>query len=349
MSTHPLAAGVPLLAAGRARRRRRALRSTALLVSLTVAVAVAALCLGAYAVAPPDVARALAGRGDAGDLFVVRELRLPRLVLGLLVGAALGAAGALFQTALRNPLAAPDVVGVTWGSSVAAVYALIVLGLSGAAVSLAAFLGGLAATAAIGALAWRGGLAGHRFVLTGVAVAALAAALLNYLLTRSDVRDARTALVWLVGSVGSARWGEIAVIALALGVLLPAGFLVARPLRALALGDPLAAGLGVRVTRARTAVIVTGVALASVATAAAGPVAFVALVAPAIARSLAGDDGPALGASVLAGMLLVAGADLAALHLVPGGTQVPVGVVTGAVGAPYLLWLLATEGRRGRR
>ncbi len=340
------ASPVAALRAGRRSRRRREAAVIAALAAGLLGVAALSVTLGAFAISPADVVRVLLGGGEGIERVVVMDLRLPRLVLGVLVGAAFGVAGAVFQTVLGNPLASPDILGVNLGASLAAVAGLLLLGVTGAAVSLMAFGGALAVAAAIYALAWRGGVSGHRFVLIGVAAAFMAGALLNYLLTRSDVRDAQTALVWMVGSLGRAGWGQLAVAAAASAVLLPLAAWLSAALRALQLGDDAATGLGVHAERARLGLIVTGVALAATATAGAGPVAFVARGAAPIARRLAGGGGAALLPAALVGALMVTLADLIALHGLPGAVQAPVGVVTGAVGAPYLMWLLATSDRR---
>jgi iron complex transport system permease protein len=322
------------------RRRRRHRFVTSTLAATLVGVCAAALTLGEFAVTPLEVLTALAGGADAGTSFVVVDLRLPRLLLGVEVGVALALAGAMFQTVLRNPLASPDIIGISQGAGAGAVLALLVLGLQGAEVSLVALAGAVTAGALLYAVSWRGGIAGFRFVLSGIAVAYLATSFVGYLLTRAQVQDAQTALTWLTGSVGSATWPAVRLLALALAVLLPAVALGIRPMRALLLGDDVAAGLGTRPERARVVVIGLGVCLAAVATAVAGPLAFVALTSGPIARRLLGDGSVGLLPTALAGATLVAAADLVAQHALPG-VQVPVGVVTGVVGGPYLVWLLA--------
>jgi iron complex transport system permease protein len=343
------AAALAGLRAGRRSRRRREAAVTVALAAALLAVATLGMTLGDFDISPADVLRVLLGGGEGIERFVVMDLRLPRIALGVLVGAAFGVAGAVFQTVLGNPLASPDIIGINWGASVAAVAGLLILGVSGAAVSLMAFAGALGVAGAIYLLAWRDGVAGYRFVLIGVAVGFMASAVLNYLLTRSDVRDAQSALVWMVGSLGSAGWTEIAVTAAALAVLLPAAAALAGSLRALQLGDDAAVGLGVRAERARLWLLVAAVGLAAVATAAAGPVAFVGLVSAPIARRVVGTGSLALLPAALTGALVVTLADLVAQHGLPGGMQAPVGVVTGAVGAPYLLWLLAVSDRGAAR
>ena len=222
MSARGAAVGGGIARGARRARLRRAHRVELALVVLVLGIAALSLSLGAYAIPPADVLRTLLGDGTGREEFVVLELRLPRLTLGVLVGAALGMSGEIFQSVLRNPLASPDIIGVTVGASVAAVLALLVLGLGGVAVSAAAFGGALIVAAAIYLLAWRDGVSGARFVLIGVAVAFMAYAVLGYLLTRADIRDAQTALVWMVGSLSGAGWDEIVVVAVSLAVLVPA-------------------------------------------------------------------------------------------------------------------------------
>ncbi|MFB2579924.1 FecCD family ABC transporter permease [Herbiconiux sp. P15] len=336
-----------MLAAVRRVGGGRLVAVTAVLVVLLVTFAVLALMLGDRVLPPGDVLAALVGQGSGGDRFVVLGLRLPRLVLAVLVGAAFGLAGAVFQSLLGNPLASPDIIGILQGASAAAVGAILLLGWSGLAVSFAAFAGAVLVAALITVLASRHGMAGSRFVLIGIALAFLAQAAIGYLLTRADVRDAQAALVWLVGSLGTVQPEEIAVMAIA-GVVLALGLALLAPrLRMLQLGDEAAAALGVRVVPTRLLLTLVAVGLAAVATAAAGPVAFVAFVSAPIARRLLGGGtrgGAALVTSALVGAVVVSGADIIAQHGLPG-LQVPVGIVTGVVGAPILLALLARGNR----
>lgn len=304
------------------------------------------LTVGGYTMSLPELGRTLVGQGEGGDAFVVFRLRVPRLLLGILVGAAFALAGALFQTVLRNPLAAPDILGISGGASLAAATAILLGGLSGAAVSLAAGGGAVVVAVAIYLLAWRHGVSGYRFVLIGVGIAFLVNAGIGYLISRTDVNDVREALVWMVGSLGTPEWRDLAVLAVVLLVLLAVLALLAPRLRILQLGDDTAGGLGIRVERTRLALLAVGVALAAVATAFAGPVAFVAFVSAPIARRLVPTSGLALVPSALVGVALVLAADLTGQNLL--GTPVPVGIVTGVIGAPYLLWLLATSNHEGR-
>ncbi|MBG6238112.1 iron complex transport system permease protein [Mycetocola sp. CAN_C7] len=329
-------------------RRGRERGILVILSSLAIAVAALSLAIGAYSLSLPDLLLTLLGQGTGSDNVIVFRLRLPRVVLGILAGAALAVAGALFQSLLRNALASPDLIGISGGASVTAAGAILLFGASGAVVSLSAFGGALIVAAAIYLLAWRNGMSGYRFVLIGVGVAFLLQAVLGYLLTRGDVRDVSQALVWMVGGVGGAEWSDIAVLAAGLAILLPLVGVLAGRLRILQLGDDTAGGLGVPVERTRLLLLLIAVALCAVATAYVGPIAFVAFVSAPIARRLVGDGSLALVSSALVGVVLVLGADFVAQHALPGELQVPAGIITGIIGAPYLLWLLATADRGGR-
>ena len=339
--------------------QRGPLNRTAVLAAAVVVMFFVSVLLGSYTVTVPDfftiVTNHLTGGPKIpGASFIVMENKLPHAVIGTMIGVAFGLAGALFQTMLRNPLASPDVIGISSGASAAAVVAIVVFGASGATVSGAALAGALAVAVLIYAISsgrnrgpGRGNAAGNRLVLAGVGIAAALQAVVGFLMTRADIRTAADALVWLNGSLNSATWERAGVLFLALAVLVPAVVFIAGPLRILELGDDAAAGLGLRVAATRLALVVIAVSLAAVATAAAGPVAFVAFLAGPIARRFTGR--PGLPASALVGALIVLAADYFAANLAPlllGGTVLPVGVVTGALGAPFLLWLLVTTNRK---
>lgn len=333
-------------------RARRSLRVRGTAVAAALAVGVVAVLCGALSygdvvIPVPDLLATLFGGGNGGTRFVLFDLRMPRALIGLLVGAAFGMSGAVFQTMLRNPLASPDVIGISSGASAAAVVGTMVFGLSGPALSLSALCGALLAAAAIYAFAWRQGVTGYRLVLVGIGVGAALSSLISYLMTRAQVDEAQQALVWITGSLNERAWNEFWPLLASLVVLVPVTLLTSRALRPLELGDETATGLGTRVQGARLGLLGCAVALAGVATAAAGPVAFVAFVSAPIARRLMPGRGPALVASALTGSLIVLVADFAAQHLL-GPTQFPVGVVTSVIGAPYLLWLLARTNRVGR-
>jgi iron complex transport system permease protein len=331
---------------GAVRRADRRRRATIVGVGAVVAIAIAlaALSFGAAGLSPDRVLAVLLGGGDRLDRFVVLDLRLSRILGALLVGVAFALAGAVFQSTLRNPLASPDILGISAGASVAAVWAILALGASGALVAGLAFGGGLAVSLVIWLAAWRQGLHGVRFVLVGVGMAYLCGSTVSWLLARSEVREAQTALHWTVGSVADVRGDALAALAIGIAVCAIGLAFATRALRPLALGDDHARALGVRADAARVALLVIAVALVALATSVAGPVAFVALIAPAVARRLAGGGGAAVAAAGVVGAALTLGADVVGQFAIPGFTA-PIGIVTGVIGAPYLLWLLARTER----
>lgn len=331
-------------------RRRRRARFALVTAALAVA-AFAALCVslsvGDYSLPLTDVVATLFGGGDTGTRFVVLELRLPRALLGLLVGCCFGLSGAVFQTLLRNPLASPDIIGVGSGAGAAVVLAGGLASLSGTPLSFVALAGALVTGAAVYLLAWRKGVTGYRLVLIGLGIGTGLSSVISYQMTRSDVTEAQTAFLWLSGSLNGRSWPQFWPLLVGAALLVPLTSLAARALPALQLGDDAAGGLGSRVERDRLALLACATALAGVATAAAGPVGFVAFVSPPIARRLLPGQGAALLPAALTGALLVSFADLVAQHALPG-TQLPVGIVTSVIGAPYLLWLLARANRVGQ-
>jgi iron complex transport system permease protein len=317
------------------------------LAVVTAALAVIAIGTGDYPVSPGEVIDALLGGGSRATSFIVETLRLPRVVCAVLVGIALGTSGAMFQSLTNNPLGSPDIVGFTTGSAVGALFVITVLGGSGLQVSAGALAAGLITAALVYGLAFkRSGVSGYRLVLVGIGISALAMAAIDYLLTRARIEEAVAATVWLVGSLNGRGWDQVRPLAAALVVLVPAALLLARPLRLLEMGDEAARALGLRVEPARVAIVLVAVALVAVATTAAGPIAFVALAAPQLARRLALLPNPGIATSALMGAALVLASDVAAQRLLP--TQLPVGLVTGLTGGVYLAWLLVAERKRGR-
>ncbi|MQA77985.1 MAG: iron chelate uptake ABC transporter family permease subunit [Streptosporangiales bacterium] len=339
------ARGVVLRA--RLQRRARVTAVTLGLAGVCFAVCCVSLSVGDVHIPVLDVVRTLVGAGDGGTDFIVNRLRLPRVLVAVLAGAAFGLSGAMFQTLVRNPLASPDIVGITAGASAAAVIAILSFGLSGYAVSLAAFVGALGVAIAIYLLAWRGGVTGYRMVLIGIALAAVMTSVVSFWLTRAEVYDAQDALIWLTGSLNAKTWTTVRILGLSASVLAPLAFLASRRLDVLQLGDETARAIGVAVERSRLGVLVVAVAVTAVATAAVGPVAFVAFTAGPIARRLVGHGAIALVPAAFVGALTMTAADFLAQHAFASVTF-PVGVVTAIVGAPYLLWLLAVTNRVGR-
>ena len=324
-------------------------------LGLVVLVGAVSVARGDFPIPLGQVLDVLLGGGARGQRFVVLDLRLPRALTGVLVGAALGVAGAVFQAIARNPLASPDILGVTWGAGAGAVTAITFAGSMGAVggtvatvgVPLAALGGGLAAGLLVHALAWRRGIEGFRLVLVGIGITAVTGNFTHYLLTVGDVTDAARVMVWISGSLNGRGWEHVVPVGLALVVLIPAALVGTRLLGALQFDDDTVRGLGVRLNGARSVMLLLAVVLAAVATASAGPVAFVALASPQIALRLAGTATPPLLGSAVVGALLVVVSDLAA-RLAFGGFELPVGVVTAVLGAPYLMYLLVRSRREAR-
>ncbi len=325
-------------------RPRHLLASSAVVVT-AAAVAVVSLAVGEVPLAPARVLAALTGRGTAAEALVVLELRLPRVLLALAVGAVLGMSGATTQLTAGNALASPDLLGVTAGASAGAVTVIVAADRPGASAPLlalgvvgAAVLGGLVAAALVALLLWWVALDGLQPLLVGVGVSALFSGLVSGLLVSASIDDAARATVWLTGSLNARGAQELAVVAVALPLLVVLWAMSSR-LSTFALGADVARALGTSTARTVTTALVISVVAVSLATAVAGPVAFVALVAPHLARTLTASPWPPLGASAAAGALLVTGADLVArTALAP--VLLPVGAVTALVGAPFLVWLL---------
>jgi iron complex transport system permease protein len=314
-------------------------------LTATLAVTVYSIGRGSFAISPGDVIQVLLGGGTTAQRLIVLDLRLPRILAAVLVGAALAVAGALTQTFARNPLASPDVLGVTSGASLGAVAVIVLGGSATVGVPFAALAGALLTAAAVYLLAWRRGIDGYRLVLVGLGVGEVLTSGVSWLLVRAEIVDATRATIWLNGSVAGVDWPQIRPLAVALAVLLPLAVAAGFALQALHFDDDVARGLGVRLQTAQLAVVLTAVALAAAAVAAAGPIEFVALVVPQIALRLCGGSRPPLLVSAILGALLVASADLIARSLL-STRELPVGLVTAIIGAPYLLWLLTRANRR---
>lgn len=306
--------------------------------------------VGDFPIGLPQVIRTLLGRGEQVDEFVIMDLRMPRALAGLVVGIALGVSGAITQSIARNPLASPDVLGITSGASAVAVFLVTVSGGAAAAVtdtvglSAAALVGGLTTGLLVYFLAWRRGIDGFRLILIGISVTAVMEALTTWLLVTADIRDVAQAQAWLVGSLDNRSWGEVEVALWGTLVLLVVVAAVAFQFKPMHFGDEVAAGLGVRYTAVRAVLLLCAVLLAGVAVSAAGPVPFVALVAPQVAMRLARCPTPPMVASGLVGALLLIGSDLVARAVLP--VSLPVGVVTAAIGGPFLVYLLVRANLR---
>ncbi|WP_156760860.1 FecCD family ABC transporter permease [Microbacterium karelineae] len=326
--------------------RRRARRVAPFVVLGAIAgLVIFGLVDGSQRIPAPDALLAAVGLGDGGSTFIVQQLRMPRVVVAAVAGACLGAAGALMQGLMRNPLASPDILGVTGGASLAAVVA-IGAGIPPAWLPFAAATGAIVAVAIIQSLARRTGAGGARLVLVGIGVHAIAGAVTTLVVARIDPQRLGAAEVWLAGSLHARDAAHVTIALLGAAVLVPLAFALLRGLAVIELGDEIAIGAGVAVPHTRALVLIASALLAGVAVAVTGPLGFVALGAPHIARRLVGPtSAPMLAMSMLVGALLVLAADALGQRLLDDAA-IPAGVVTAALGAPYLLWLLHRTGRR---
>ena len=322
---------------------------------LTVAVlavawpvmAVIAMSTGDLHIPLSQVLDSILGRGTPENDLIVRDWRGGRVLCALFVGAALGAAGAAFQSLTRNPLGSPDVIGFTSGAATGALLEILVFGGGSAAIATGAIGGGLVTALIVFLLAMRRGGSGFRLILTGIGLTSMLWGINSYLLVRADLNDALAAQAWLFGSLNGRSWPQLWPVLGVVVVGIPALIGLSRPLGLLELGDDFAVGLGVRPARIRGAVIVVAVLLTAGAVATAGPLLFVALAAPQIARRLTGSSGVGVLAAALLGGLLVALSDLAATRVF-APTQLPVGIATGLLGGIYLAGLLILQWRKGK-
>ncbi|MDX3570877.1 FecCD family ABC transporter permease [Streptomyces sp. ID05-47C] len=323
---------------------------TLLLAAATFLVFCLSISVGDFPIGLPNVIATIFGRGEQVDQFVIMDLRMPRALAGLVVGIALGVSGAITQSIARNPLASPDILGITGGASAVAVFLVTVSGGTAAAitdsvgVSAAALAGGLGTGLLVYFLAWRRGIDGFRLILIGISVSAVMEAITTWLLVSADIRDVARAQAWLVGSLDNRSWNEVWVALWCSLVLLVVVTGAAFQFKPMHFGDEVAAGLGVRYGRVRAVLLLCAVLLAGVAVSAAGPVPFVALVAPQVAMRLTRSPTPPMVASGLVGALLLTGADLTARTALP--ISLPVGVVTAAIGGPFLVYLLVRANLR---
>ncbi len=316
-----------------------------ILALIAVAIGLVSLATGSYGLSIPQVVGALTGHEDGIVRTIVLEWRLPRVLLAALFGLALGAAGAIFQSLTRNPLGSPDIIGFDTGAYTGALIVMLVTHASGVyATTIAAIGGGLATAALVYLLAYRRGVQGFRLIITGIGVTAMLGSVNTWLLLHASAQDAVHASYWGAGSLGSANYGQLvpaAVVILALCCGLAA---LQRSARVLELGDDAARQLGVSAERTRLLLVIVGVALSATVTAFAGPIAFISLSAPQIARRLTRSPGVTPGAAAVTGCVLLLAADWIAQHALP--VTLPVGIITVVLGGGYFVWLLIAEGRR---
>ncbi|QBI56020.1 FecCD family ABC transporter permease [Streptomonospora litoralis] len=332
-------------ARGRRQRARRRRIVIAVLAVLIVLVFAASLMFGRTFYPIGDVVRVALGEDVPGASFTVGRLRLPRAVLAVAAGLCFGLSGVTFQTMLRNPLASPDIIGISAGAGTAATFAIVVLSLTETAVAVFAVAAGLAVALLVYALSFKSGVSGTRLILIGIAIAAMLDSVTTYILDQAAQWDLQEAMRWLTGSLNGATWAEAVPVVAALLVAGPLLLYKSTDLSILQLGDETAAALGVRVDRTRLVAVVGAVGLIAFATASAGPIAFVAFLSGPIAARMVGPNGSLLVPAALVGALLVLVADFVGQYAL--GTRYPVGVVTGVLGAPYLVYLIVRTNRAG--
>jgi iron complex transport system permease protein len=328
-----------------ARMSVRPLAVSVLLVLAALAVGVLALGTGEFTLTPGEVLRALAGEGTRAARLVVVEWRLPRVLLALLIGVALGLAGAVFQALTRNPLGSPDVIGFNMGAYTGVLVVTVFVGNGYYPVAGGALVGGLGTAVVVYLLAFKRGVQGFRLIIVGIAISAMLTSVNQWFITKVDLQAAFAAALWGQGSLNGLGWAQVAPVAAVVGVLCLVLIAYGPRLALLEMGEDAAAALGVRVEATRLAYLLIGVALTAVATAAAGPISFVALAAPQLARRLTRTPGIALVPSAAMGAFLLMLSDwLAQRAFAP--TQLPVGIVTVSVGGIYFDWLLVRQARR---
>ena len=327
------------------RTSRRAVVVVAVLLAGMLLTALLAVGLGKYHVAPLDVVSVLTGSNTSFDRVVVLEWRLPRMLMALLVGAALGLSGAIFQAITGNPLGSPEIVGVNFGAYTGALAVLATLGSGYYAVAAGALLGGLVTAVVVYALSFHRGVAGYRLIVVGIAVGAVLNSVNQWIVIKLDHHTAVTAAVWQQGTLSGLTWTQVVPMTVCVALLVSALVALGPQLPVLQLGDDAAGALGVRPDRARAAYLVVGVGLVAVACAAAGPITFVALAAPQLARRLTASPGVALLPAAVMGAALLLVSDVIAQQLF-SDNELPVGVVTVSLGGCYLIYLLATQARK---
>ena len=328
-----------------ARASWRAIAVVTALLAGALVTAVVAVGLGKYQVDPAGVLAVLTGSNTSFDRVVILEWRMPRMLMALLVGAALGVSGAIFQALTHNPLGSPEIIGINFGAYTGALTVLATVGGGYYAVAGGAMVGGLATAAAVYALSYRNGLAGYRLIVVGIGVGAVLNSVNQWIVIKLDHHTAVTAAVWQQGTLSGLTWAQVVPMTVCLIVLTAALLALGPQLPVLQLGDDAAGALGVRPDRARPAYLVVGVALVAIACAAAGPITFIALVAPQLARRLTASPGVALLPAAAMGAVLLLVGDVIAQQLIPDD-ELPVGVVTVSLGGLYLIYLLSTQVRQ---
>ncbi len=324
---------------------RRLVLSCLLLMLVSLAVAVLSLRSGAVTLDFTQVFNALTGSAPRNITMVVTEWRLPRVMMALLVGAALGISGAIFQSLMRNPLGSPDVMGFNTGAWSGVLVAMVLFGQHLTAITLAAMAGGILTSLIVWVLAWRDGIETFRLIIIGIGMRAMLMAFNTWLLLQASLETSLSAGLWFAGSLNGLTWAKTLPAAPLILLMFVCALLLVKRMRLLEMGDDSACALGVSVERSRLMLMLVAVVLTAAATAIAGPISFIALVAPHIARRLSGTARWGLTQSALCGSLLLLAADLCAQQLFMP-YQLPVGVVTVSLGGIYLIVLLVQESRK---
>ncbi|MFG0803263.1 iron-enterobactin ABC transporter permease [Leclercia sp. GLN_9] len=324
---------------------RRLVLSCLLLMLVSLAVAVISLRSGAVTLDFTQVFNALTGSAPRNITMVVTEWRLPRVMMALLVGAALGISGAIFQSLMRNPLGSPDVMGFNTGAWSGVLVAMVLFGQHLTAITLAAMAGGILTSLIVWGLAWRDGIETFRLIIIGIGMRAMLMAFNTWLLLQASLETSLSAGLWFAGSLNGLTWAKTLPAAPLILLMFICALLLVKRMRLLEMGDDSACALGVSVERSRLMLMLVAVVLTAAATAIAGPISFIALVAPHIARRLSGTARWGLTQSALCGSLLLLAADLCAQQLFMP-YQLPVGVVTVSLGGIYLIVLLVQESRK---
>ncbi len=335
-----------LIREGYTKRKKRMISVNIILLVLTVSLCLIALLYGKTNYSLNTVMRVLGGEQIQGATFNIATLRLPRMLCGLLAGLAFGIAGNTFQTMLRNPLASPDIIGISSGSSIAAVFCILVLHMSGSSVSIVAVISGVVVSTLVYVLSKGAGFSGSRLILIGIGIQAMINALISFLLVKASQYDVSNALRWLSGSLNGMSMDAVPILFIVVVIFGVIILCLTKQLQILELGDEFATTLGVKINLVRIILILSSVCLIAFSTAVTGPIAFVAFLSGPISARLVGLGAPNVLASGLVGVLLVLGADMIGQFIF--STRFPVGVVTGILGAPYMLLLLIFINRRGQ-
>ncbi len=317
-----------------------------ILAGVLVLALFASLCIGDTMIDPVRVIEALFST-EGGIRKVVVDWRLPRALAAIVFGAALALSGRIFQTITRNPLGSPDIIGLTAGAYTGALIVITTGGASGIGIAVGALLGGFASAGLVAALVLGRGALGYRIVIVGIGVSAVLEAFNAWMLLRARLEVAVSAAIWGAGSLGGVGWSQVGLPFLVVGVLLVLLVIARRVLWLVELGDEIGTGLGGRMGLIKLGLVGIAVALTAIVTAVAGPIAFVALAAPHLARSIAPSGTRHLIATALMGATLLCVSDIVGQNSVPKHA-LPVGVVTLVLGGAYLIWLVVRGARRSR-